>query len=108
MTRRPLWAAAGLQLHPNLWPGARLATGLGSHWDLGPEHARTLAAALLRLVGDSAGPADPDAVRLAIDEQRAVLRERSSAPDTTEEARTELAWASRALDEVAAAAGGAS
>lgn len=56
---------------------------------LGDEQARHLAAWLLATVGDAPAPADPDAVWTAIDEH----------------VRAGLAWASHALDAVAAAAG---
>lgn len=71
----------------------------------GAEQARELAAWLTAAVGDAPGPADADAVRAAIDEQRRILAGRSAAAVTTEEARAELAWADHALDAIAAAAG---
>lgn len=71
---------------------------------LGPELTRSLAHWLLWAVGDSPAPADPDAVRAAVDEQRRLLMERHRAPGLTAEADTELAWAFTALDAIAAAA----
>lgn len=90
------WAPGG--------PGVRLsdADRRRPH-TLGDEQARHLAAWLLAAVGDAPAPADPDAVRVEIDRQRAALAARS-AEDVPEDFRAGLAWASHALDAVAAVA----
>ena len=105
-----IWSGPGLAFRPAL-PG-HLEFGLLPVADhrppaLATETLRTMCAAVLAAIGDPAGPADPDRVRQAVDEQIAMLRHRAEAPGLTPEAQTELAWAHRASAATAAAAGGA-
>lgn len=104
----PVWSAAGLDVRPDdrfdagagVW--VRHLGRTGAAW-VGPEHARSLAWFLLAQVGDRPAPSDPDRVRVAIDDARRALRERSAAADS-EDFRAGLAWCSQALDAIAAAA----
>lgn len=102
----PAWSAGEVDARHAVehWPelGVRLAIRR-SVAVLPPELVRSLAHWLLWAVGDRDQPVDPDAVRVAVDEQRQVLHERHAA-GVTPEAATELAWAHRALDAIAAAA----
>jgi hypothetical protein len=107
---RPVWSAADLDVRPMYEhdPAAgvfvRRAGEQGASW-LGPELSRSLAGWLLWQAGDRPHPADPDRVRVAVDDARRSLRERSSAAETSEDFRAGLAWADHALDAIAAAAG---
>jgi hypothetical protein len=101
----PRWSAAGLVVDP----------GSEHHRDFGvlvrpcrgaalrPELARSLRDWLSWWLGETPPPADPDRVRLVIDEQRAALAARS-VEACTEDFRAGLAWAEHALDAIAEAA----
>jgi hypothetical protein len=98
------WEAAGLEVVEAVAYHAAAGVRLRSRGTvLGPEHARSLAWWLLAYVGDRSGPSAPDTVRVVIDEQRTALARRS-AQDVSEDFRAGLAWAARALDEIADAA----
>lgn len=103
----PVWSASGLEVRPTSeWDragGVLVRRSNGATW-LGPELCHSLAGWLLWQAGDRPGPADPDAVRLAVDEARRRLRERSSAAETTEDFRAGLAWADHELNRIAEAA----
>lgn len=107
----PTWSAGGVTVRPVFQHDQRF--GLTVTIDRRTAVlAPTLAASLRdwlawQLDGhdDTPAPADPDRVRLAIDEQRAALAERSM--DASENFRAGLAWADNALNAIARAAGGA-
>lgn len=105
--RRETWRGGELAVEAVL-PGI---TGYGvfviaraRRFALGAELTRHLAAWLTAHAGALPPPADPCAVRLAIDGQRAALAARSTETDS-EDFRAGLAWCDHALDEIAAAAG---
>lgn len=107
---RPTWRGDEITVEPTV-PGVagygvliRARYG-GRSWALGSELTRHLAAWLTAHVGALPPPADPDAVRIEIDRQRADLLARSADDPTTEDFRAGLAWANHALDAIAAAAG---
>lgn len=101
----PRWDAAGLTAHPTTARHPHLGVVIRTRGTtLGPEHARSLAWWLLGYVGDRSGPADPDKVRLAIDEARASLASKSAMADTSEDFRAGLAWVQYSLDRIAEAA----
>lgn len=100
------WSAAGVVVRP--WIASDRAgglcvraTGVGRVSD---ELARSLASWLLWWAGSCPSPAEPDLVRLAVDEARAALRERSAAAETTEDFRAGLAWCEHHLAAIAEAA----
>lgn len=100
------WSAAGVDVRPvdeYHGPAGVILSARGGIW-LGNEAARSLACWLLWWAGDRPAPADPDRVRAAVDEQRAALRKRSAAKETTEDFRAGLAWAEHALEAIAKAA----
>lgn len=76
----------------------------GRRYALGSELTRHLAAWLTAHAGALPPPADPCAVRLAVDVQRAELCRLSERSDS-EDFRAGLAWADHALDAIAGAAG---
>lgn len=106
----PVWSAADLVVTPvaeydrSSGVFVRRASRPGATM-LGAELTRSLAGWLLWCVGDRPAPPDPDTVRVALDDARRALRERSAAPETTEDFRAGLAWCDHALDAIAAAAG---
>lgn len=103
----PRWAAHGITVDPtNLWRADLGILIRARSAVLGPEHTRSLAWWLLAHVGDRTAPADPDAVRAAIDEQRAALAALSASAGTSEDFRAGLAWADQALHAIAHAARG--
>lgn len=108
---RETWRAAEIAVEIAVEPLLPGVTGYGvfvvanrRRFALGAEHTRHLAAWLTAHAGALPPPADPDAVRLAIDVQQAALAARSAA-DVSEDFRAGLAWAAHALDAIAAAAG---
>ena len=107
MTDPRRWAVHGITVDPtHAWRADLGVIVRARSAVLGPEHSRSLAWWLLGHVGDRAAPADPDAVRVAIDEQRAALAARSAAAETSEDFRAGLAWADQALEAIAHAAEG--
>lgn len=102
----PCWSGAGVHVAP--WSphtrhgGVLVRAGSGGH--LTDELARSLASWLLWWAGSIDTPAEPDRVRLAVDEARAALRDRSAAVETTEDFRAGLAWCDHHLDAIAQAA----
>lgn len=111
------WSAAGLTVHPAAAhvPDLGLVAEIARHKRaiavLSPELVRSLrdwCSWWLDDDGQSPPPADPDPVRVEIDVQRAELRQQSAEAgvgDAAEHYRAGLAWADRALDAIAAAAG---
>lgn len=110
-SRDGVWSRKGLVVEPP-WPNP-----FGAGWALitvrlGPrrvtslthEHALHLRDWLSHHLGDTPALADPDAVRVEVDEQIEQLRERAATSES-EDFRAGLAWAQRALTEVANAAG---
>lgn len=107
MTERPVWRGGEITVEPAIpdRPGYGVfVMAARRRYAVGGELTRHLAAWLTAHVGLLAPPADPCEVRLEIDRQRAALRTRSEGTDS-EDFRAGLAWASHALDAVAAAAG---
>src|SRR5258706_2876940 len=104
------WSSEGLRLQPahtgrRDWGVLVAAPRRGSV--LEPEEARALRDWLPRWLDDdgTTPPAAHDAVRAAVDAERAALRARS-AEACSEDFRAGLAWADRALRVIAEAAGG--
>jgi len=107
----PVWSAAGATVRPLFEYTRRYGLTVHSRQPatLPPELVRSLRDWLTWWLSDDGttpSPADPDTVRLAIDLQRAALRERSLEP-VSEDFRAGLAWADNALDAIHRAAGGA-
>lgn len=112
-TTSPAWSAAGVTIRPATpyVPDLGLVVALDRyHSTLSPELIRSLRDWLgwwLDDHGHTPPPADPDRVRLAIDAARAELRQlaaEGTGPEA-EHVRAGLAWADRALDTIARAAG---
>lgn len=113
MTREPRpgsWVGRDLVVEPP-WPNplasgsALLAVHVGKKTvALREEEALHLRDWLSHHLGGTPAPHAPDPVRSALDEQLHELRTRSATSDS-EDFRAGLAWAQRALTEVATAAG---
>lgn len=110
----PAWSAAGFSVRPVLEHHPQLGVVVHAPHRGGvvlpPELLRSLRDWVtwwLADDGDTPEPAGPDAVRLAVDEQRAALSARS-VEACSEDFRAGLAWADNALDAIAKAAGEAS
>lgn len=107
---RPVWSAGGLEIRQALehLPEIGLTARTQRVGSLSPELARSLRDWLTWWLDDDGTtppPADPDAVRLAIEEQQQALRKRSLQVES-EDFRAGLAWADNALTAVYTAAGG--
>lgn len=103
---RHIWSAKGVVVAPPSVEGRFGLFKVQVHsrhhgGGLPPELARSLRDWLSSHLGDTTrAPADPDEVRLAVDEQRQQLRD-LSAQDVSEDFRAGLAWADTALRAVA-------
>jgi hypothetical protein len=104
---RPVWRGGEITVEPAIpdRPGYGVfVMAARRSYAIGGELTRHLAAWLTAHVGQLAPPADPCAVRLEIDRQRAALYARSQTTDS-EDFRAGLAWCDHALDAIAAVAG---
>lgn len=103
---RNIWSAKGVAVAPPTVEGRfglfRVQVHSRHHGaGLPPELARSLRDWLSSQLGDTArAPADPDEVRLAVDDQRQQLQA-LSAQDVSEDFRAGLAWADTALRAIA-------
>lgn len=109
---RDLWSAKGVVIAPpSSEPTGADGFGLfrvqvytgGDGGQLTPELARSLRDWLSFQLGETEACAGPDEVRLAVDEQRKALRDRSAGL-VSEDYRAGLAWGDAALRKVAGAA----